>query len=186
MTLKLLFNLPRLLKLLGCSLWDELRKKASTFLEGANLTSLMNEIGSRLHSVLLNHVQQYRYSPHGALRLKADVNSYVESIRAAEIPQLTEKFTSIQVLFQSLLTLFGRQKVATVPLPSSQGIVNVLVVGPESVLPLVNGSLRMAHAEALKFVRLREDFEAARVEGRTLTQLLTEGGGKGGRGGIRP
>ena len=57
----------------------------------------------------------------------------------------------------------------------------MLFVGPESVLPLVNGSLRMAHAEALKFVRLREDFETARVEGRTLTQLLTEG--KAGRGG---
>ena len=61
-----------------------------------------------------------------------------------------------------------------------QGIVNVLVVSPESILPLVNGSLRMAHGEALKFVRLREDFDTARVEGRTLGQLLAEGG-KAGR-----
>ena len=80
------------------SLWDELRRKASVYLEGANLASLLNEIGSRLHSVLLNHIQQYRYSPHGALRPKTDVNAYVESVRAAEIPQLTEKFTAIQVL----------------------------------------------------------------------------------------
>jgi len=55
-------------------------------------------------------------------------------------------------------------------------LVNVLIVEPEAVLPLVNGSLRMPHNEALKFVRLRRDFATARVDGRSLKQLLTEGG----------
>ena len=71
---------------------------------------------------------------------------------------------------------------------TQQGLANVLVVPPEAVLPLVNGSLRMAHSEALKYVRLREDFVSARVDGRSLQQLLTEpapaaGGGKEGGGG---
>ena len=59
---------------------------------------------------------------------------------------------------------------------SYQGLVNVLIVEPDSILPLVNGSLRMPHSEAIKYVRLRQDFDTARIEGRSLQQLLTEGG----------
>ncbi len=80
----------------------------------------------------------------------------------------------------------------------------MLVVSPDAVLPLVNGSLRMEHREALKvrglpvlvpsdtlnlgslalqYVRLREDFEEAKVEGLTLQQLLAaEGAGRKGKG----
>ena len=59
---------------------------------------LLYQIGSRLCLVLLNHIQQFRYSPHGALRLKADVNAYLEAVRVAELSQLTEKFIAMQVL----------------------------------------------------------------------------------------
>ena len=71
---------------------------------------------------------------------------------------------------------------------------NVLIVEPEAVLPLINGSLRMPHNEALKYVKLRQDFGSARVEGRSLQQLLTDvdSGGvaspgvgrRGGSGGV--
>ena len=57
---------------------------------------------------------------------------------------------------------------------------NVLIVEPEAVLPLINGSLRMPHKEALKYVKLRQDFASARVEGRSLQQLLTDVDSSGG------
>jgi hypothetical protein len=50
----------------------------------------------------------------------------------------------------------------------TQALVNVLVVPPEGLMGLVNGSLRLDHREALKFIRLREDYMTAAVEGRTL------------------
>ncbi len=59
---------------------------------------------------------------------------------------------------------------------SLQAVVNVLVVAPESLLGLVNGSLRLEHREALRYISLREDFKAARVEGRSLQQLFSAEG----------
>ncbi len=40
--------------------------------------------------------------------------------------------------------------------------VTVLLVAPESLLGLVDASLRLPHAQALTFLRLREDFKSAR------------------------
>ena len=39
-------------------------------------------------------------------------------------------------------------------------------------LSLVDGSLRMSHKDALKYVQLREDFKTARVDGHSLAQLF--------------
>jgi hypothetical protein len=54
-----------------------------------------------------------------------------------------------------------------------QALVNVLIVAPDSLLGLVNASLRLSHREALKYISLREDFKAARVEGKSLAQLFS-------------
>lgn len=53
-----------------------------------------------------------------------------------------------------------------------QGLVSVLLVPPESLRALVDGSLRLGHKEALRYVQLREDFAAARVDGQTLQQVF--------------
>lgn len=50
----------------------------------------------------------------------------------------------------------------------------MLVVAPDSLMALVNGTLRMPHQEALKYIRLREDFESAMVYGKSLQQLFTK------------
>ena len=48
----------------------------------------------------------------------------------------------------------------------------ILLVAPESLLGLVDASLRLPHAQALTFLRLREDFKTARVGGQTLAQVF--------------
>lgn len=49
---------------------------------------------------------------------------------------------------------------------------NLLIVAPDSLLALVNGTLRLPHKEALRFIGLRQDFKTARVDGRSLAQLF--------------
>jgi hypothetical protein len=53
-----------------------------------------------------------------------------------------------------------------------QALLNVLVVAPESLLGLVDGSLQMSHSQALKFIRLREDFKTAKVDGQSLANIF--------------
>ncbi len=57
-------------------------------------------------------------------------------------------------------------------MPFQTQIVNVLIVAPDSLLGLVNGTLRLPHRDALRFIALREDFKTARVDGKTLAQLF--------------
>lgn len=71
-------------------------------------------------------------------------------------------------------------------------LLNVLVVAPDSLLGLVNGSLRMAHRDALRYIALREDFKVARVDGKPLLVLFSGegleshmGAAAGGTGGRR-
>lgn len=56
-----------------------------------------------------------------------------------------------------------------------QALGNVLVVAPTALLGLVDGSLRISHSAALKFIRLREDFKSARLSGGiSLAQAFAE------------
>jgi hypothetical protein len=92
---------------------------------------------------------RFTYSPTGALKWKKDVTEYTEVLREYGIPAVDESMAQLQQL------------------------VNVLIVAPESLLGLVNGSLRMSHKDALKYIGLREDFKTAKVDGKALQQLFS-------------
>ena len=51
-------------------------------------------------------------------------------------------------------------------------LANILVVLPDSLLGLVDGSLRLSHQQALKFIKLREDSKTAKVQGQPLLSLF--------------
>lgn len=55
-----------------------------------------------------------------------------------------------------------------------QQLVNVLMVAPASLLGLVDGTLRMSHKEALKYIKLRDDFRSAKAGGRSLAEIFQE------------
>ncbi len=42
---------------------------------------------------------------------------------------------------------------------------NILLVAPDSLIGLVQTSLHMPHRQALTYIRLREDFAVAKVDG---------------------
>lgn len=54
------------------------------------------------------------------------------------------------------------------------GLANMLIVAPDSLVGLVEGSLRISHRQALLFIRLRDDFKTAKVEGTPLSALFMQ------------
>jgi exocyst complex component 5 len=107
------------------------------------------QVGTQYLEVLIAHIQRYSFSPLGALRWKKDLAEYAGVVQDMGIPSLGERFAQLSL------------------------VINVLIVAPESLLGLVNGSLRMSHKEVLRFIQLRQDFRSARVDGQTLQQVFT-------------
>eukprot|EP00882_Tetradesmus_deserticola_P020200 GHRQ01021777.1.p1 GENE.GHRQ01021777.1~~GHRQ01021777.1.p1 ORF type:complete len:385 (+),score=188.27 GHRQ01021777.1:1103-2257(+) len=146
------FDKPTAACLLGTALLAALQDAAIATLEGPNRQQFLAEVTCRSHQLLLAHMMRYTYSPAGALKWKKDVNEYAEVLASFGVPSAAEDMGHLLQL------------------------VNVLVVAPESLLGLVNGSLRMAHRDALQFIALREDFKTAKVDGKTLLQLFSAEG----------
>ncbi|KAK9823591.1 hypothetical protein WJX72_004079 [[Myrmecia] bisecta] len=126
--------------LLVTALLTVLMRTAQQNLQASNLVAFNAEVGRRTHALILAHMQRYSYSPTGALRWKCDVTEYAECMRAMHIPAIDERFEEVAAL------------------------TNMLVVAPDSLLGLVDGSLRISHQQALKYIKLREDFKTARVD----------------------
>lgn len=93
----------------------------------------------------------FTFSPMGALRWKRDVTEYAEALR----PAVTNS-PFVRASFEDLA-----------------GVINILLVAPESLVSLVDGSLRLTHAQALQYVKMREDFKTAKVQNKNLTVLFS-------------
>lgn len=145
----MVFDRPTIACQLICALIDALRLKAMETLKPPNLTSFLEEVGFEASGCLSIHITHFTFSPPGALRLKRDMAEYIDTMR---------KFNSNEVLNQ---------------FETLQQLVNVFIVAPESLLGLVDGTLRMSHKDALKYVQLREDFKTAKIDGQSLSQLFT-------------
>ena len=55
-----------------------------------------------------------------------------------------------------------------------QAFANILIVGPEALQSLIDGQLRIGHSQALKFIRLREDFSHRLPRGGTLATIFAD------------
>lgn len=49
---------------------------------------------------------------------------------------------------------------------------SLLIVAPESLLNVVDTVLHMSHVQALKTIRLREDYKTAKVDGKGLDAVF--------------
>lgn len=120
--------------------------------KGLHLPKMFNQfavqMASRMASLLQTHMQRYSYSPTGALRWKRDITEYTDCIRALHAPSASESFAELAAL------------------------VNILLVAPEKLLGLIDGSLRISHQQALKYIKLREDFKTAKVGNATLAMMF--------------
>ncbi|KXZ53134.1 hypothetical protein GPECTOR_7g1025 [Gonium pectorale] len=140
--------------LLVAALLEELGRVSRSFLDGSNAASFLLEVGTRVHATLLNHMRQYVYNAAGewvragALRWRNDVARYGEALRGWGLPALDARMAA------------------------AGSLVGLLLVEPQQLMPLVNGTLRLDHREAIQYVRLRQDFPVARVNGRSLQQLF--------------
>ena len=53
-------------------------------------------------------------------------------------------------------------------------LANTLIVPPESLLEVADAGLQMDRSTARKYVALREDYQTAKVDGKSLATLLGE------------
>lgn len=120
--------------------------------QGSHLPKMFRQfavqMARRMASLLQTHMQRYSYSPTGALRWKRDITEYTDCIRALDAPSTSESFAELAAL------------------------VNILLVAPEKLLGLIDGSLRISHQQALKYIKLREDFKTAKVGNATLAMMF--------------
>ncbi|KAK9825577.1 hypothetical protein WJX74_007103 [Apatococcus lobatus] len=135
--------------LLASSLIDALLRFASATLQATNLTSFCAEVGRKTHALLMTHMQHFSFSPAGALRWKRDVNEYTETLQVVRIQAIDEKMEELA------------------------SMANMLVVAPDSLLGLVDSSMRISHRTALATIRLREDFRTAKVGSSTLAAIFS-------------
>jgi len=103
-----------------------------------------------VHERLLKHMLRFTFNMFGALQWKRDAAAYAEATRAFGVERVDE-------LFEEFLQL-----------------ANVLIVPPTSLPGIVEGSLHMAKAEALKYIALREDYRSARIDGASLQSLFSQ------------
>uniref|UniRef100_A0A915HR75 Exocyst complex component 5 n=1 Tax=Romanomermis culicivorax TaxID=13658 RepID=A0A915HR75_ROMCU len=70
-------------------------------LDGANLESVLTELGIRLHRTILEHIYQFSYSTQGAMLLVCDISEYRKLANSLKIPFLNKLYE----IFQQLCTL---------------------------------------------------------------------------------
>ena len=73
----------------------------------------------------------------------------------------------------ALDTLTGWAHARLAQMEELAALVNILLVAPDSLIGLVQTSLRMSHKQALQYIRLREDFATAKVDGIPLAKLFS-------------
>ncbi|XP_024517817.1 exocyst complex component SEC10b isoform X2 [Selaginella moellendorffii] len=111
----------------------------NTALDVSNRQVFVTELGCRLYKSLITHWQRFTFSPSGGLRLKRDVTEFAEFVRSFKAPTVDEKFELLGTM------------------------VNIFIVAPESLKTLVDGSLRNASKDAIRFIQLREDYKSAKL-----------------------
>eukprot|EP00898_Chlorokybus_atmophyticus_P004489 jgi/Chlat1/5040/Chrsp329S04919 len=108
-------------------------------LDEANRQSFLTGLGFRLHSVLLTHIERFIFNSSGGLRLKRDISEYSAFVRSFNSPAVQERFERLSTL------------------------INVFIVAPESLRQLVDTTLGLTAQEALRYLKLREDFKSAKI-----------------------
>lgn len=124
----------------------------SLYLQEQSERAVQVQMGEQALRLLKEHMTHFTYSSTGALRWKRDVTEYAEALQPAlqAAPSVRSKFEELK------------------------GEINILVVAPESLLPLVDSSLRLPHAQALQYVKLRDDFKTAKVKGKSLALVFSD------------
>jgi len=122
--------------------------KAKQITSESNRASFLVDIGTTMCATLTNHMQQFTFSQLGAMRWKGDLSAYTAALRGWGLSQLQG------------------------PVERLSDISGLLLVAPEQLPSLINSTLRMAPREAMKFVKLREDFSTTKIDGKSLQEIL--------------
>jgi len=110
-------------------------------LDGNNIETVLTELGTRLHRVIFEHLQQFTFTIVGAMVLICDINEYRKCISAFRIPLLDQLFGVLHALC------------------------NLLIVAPENLKQVCNGDQLVGLERTIlsNFVQLRADYKSAKL-----------------------
>lgn len=116
-------------------------KKIKVTLDGKNVEAVLTELGTRLHRVILDHLQQFQYSSIGAMVVICDLNEYRRCVREFQIPLLNTLFETLHALC------------------------NLLVVEPSNLKQMctVDQLACLDRTVLMNFVQLRADYKTAKL-----------------------
>ncbi|KAG8184683.1 hypothetical protein JTE90_013076 [Oedothorax gibbosus] len=119
----------------------ECLKKIKVTLDGKNIEAVLTELGTKLHRVILDHLQQFQYNSFGAMAVICDVNEYRRCVRDFQIPL-------VNMLFETLHTLC-----------------NLFVVEPNNLKQFCNSEdlACLDRTVLMNFVQLRADYKTAKL-----------------------
>ncbi|CAO3675747.1 unnamed protein product [Umbelopsis vinacea] len=119
-----------------------MQASVSNAFTGKNKETILTEIGSVFHSILLEHFKKFQVSAAGGLLVTKDIAKYQEVFSSFGIPSLNDRFEMLRQLG------------------------NIFVVKPE-ILPSILGKDFLARIDpkALHpYLRMREDFKSAKID----------------------
>lgn len=110
-------------------------------LDGENLTTVLAELGFRLHRVILDHLTQFQYNTVGAMCAICDINEYRKCVRALNNSLVTQLFDILHALC------------------------NLLLVKPENLLEVCCGDALncLEKSVVLNFIQLRSDYKTIKL-----------------------
>lgn len=116
-------------------------EKIKVTFDGKNVKAVLTELGTRLHRLILDHLQQFQYSSIGAMVIICDLNEYRRCVREFEIPLLNTLFETLHALC------------------------NLLVVEPSNLAQMcsVDQLACLDRTVLMNFVQLRADYKTAKL-----------------------
>ncbi|KAH7701331.1 CBR-SEC-10 protein, partial [Aphelenchoides avenae] len=108
--------------------------------DGKNLSAVLEELGTRMYTVVLGHIRSFSYNTAGAMLLLCDINAYKKSVEKWGVPEVRRKFESLHAL------------------------ANLLVVVPENLSEAAASPLLADIDRSLiqNFIQLRQDYKSAK------------------------
>eukprot|EP01023_Acetabularia_acetabulum_P012661 TRINITY_DN1593_c0_g1_i3.p1 TRINITY_DN1593_c0_g1~~TRINITY_DN1593_c0_g1_i3.p1 ORF type:complete len:675 (-),score=149.44 TRINITY_DN1593_c0_g1_i3:377-2401(-) len=131
-----------------CAFLTEIFECAGKLIAGIGLRSFIEDLSEELYNIVKLHMIHFQYSPMGTLKWRRDLDEYRALVGKYKVP-------NVELMFSRL-----------------QDHSSIMMVTPDSLLPLVDTTLRLNHKEAFEFVKLRTDFRSARIKGQPLQKLL--------------
>uniref|UniRef100_A0AC35TJQ8 Exocyst complex component 5 n=1 Tax=Rhabditophanes sp. KR3021 TaxID=114890 RepID=A0AC35TJQ8_9BILA len=90
-----------------CSYLSKMYAVVKDSLDGANLTTVLTEVGIRVYRMLFAHIHNFSYSINGSILLLCDINEYRRTVATWKISEVNEHMETLHALVNLLVVVPG-------------------------------------------------------------------------------